>query len=550
MAELDSLIDSLIQQRDSPEVSYVDDKYVTALELKQTPSKGQGVFAEQFLSIHNPICSLNYPTMMAIDSDFIRTTCYHCLVITATRLPLPCYGHTSIALKTCNGCHFARFCNKDCQVKAWHTYHKYECKIFKKLQSNLPPATLRAVMRTVLLKDRNILPSQEWNRITRLTSHEHILAARGRTNLTDMAEGIKHLTESSMSTEMIRRLIFIMKFNATELPTPIHGGIGVMLDPLVAKFNHSCEPNISIHRPQHTMVNGWMNSTQLSEDERKTFVQVVPLRDIQEGEELLYCYVVPTVSVNARKTKCMEDYFFDCNCPKCLSDLKAVAVLAEEQPGLSARYEQWTISVIRYLSRVRRDPCAVQKGAAAMYKLERFLEYPVLYATGDFPQMAMGIIKEGLKGQAFDEALVNVLRIYFLVNPERFVGRHNPTNLYTSFLMLDIFDAILRISTPSGVSDAKREEWLRNLSVRGISKRILIYWRQRICADLRKRLEEGAPKDLLVLVEKSEEQMQHLPVGDQNIRGEELKTNAEQEMRTILGLKEPRWKIVLQNSGC
>ena len=542
MAELDALIDSLIQQRDGPEVPYIDDKYVTALQLRQTPSKGQGVFAKQFLSVRNPICSLNYPTMMAIDTDFIPTTCYHCLVITETKLPLPCHGHTStpVALKTCNGCLFARFCNRDCQVNAWHAYHKYECKIFKKLQANQPSATLRAVMRIVLLQGRHVLPNQEWDRITRLVSHEHIRAARGRTNLTDMAEGIKLLTGSSMSTEMIQRLVFIMKSNATELPTPVHGGIGVMLDPLMAKFNHSCEPNISLHRPQHTMMNDWMSSTELSEDERKTFAHVIPLRDIREGEELLFCYVAPTVSVNERKRKCMEDYLFDCKCPKCSSDLKTVADLHEEQPSLRDRYQQWTTSVIRHLSRLGRDPSAVQKAAVAMYKSEPFLEYPVLYTTGDFPQMALGIIKEELEGQAFDEALVNVLRIHFLVNPERFVGRHNPTSIYTSFLMLDIFDAILDVSP-----DDKRERWLNNLSIRGMSKSTLIYWRIRLCADLKKVIEDGTQKDLLALLEKSKIQMQ-----DPSVENESLNTNAEQEMRTILGLKEPRWKVVLQNSGC
>ena len=416
----------------------------------------------------------------------------------------------------------------------------------------MPPATFRAVMRIVLLKDRNMLPDQEWNRITGLISHEHVLAAQGRTDLTDMADGIKLLTKSSMSTEMIQRLIFIMKSNATELPTPIHGGIGVMLDPLVAKFNHSCEPNISLHRPQYTMLSNWTNSTQLSEDERKTFVQVIPLRDIQEGEELLFCYVAPTVSVNVRKTKCMEDYFFDCKCPKCSSDLKAIADLTEEQPGILARYQQWTTSVIRYLSRLKHDPHAIKKAATAMYKSDQFLEHPTLYTTGDFPQMAMGIIKEALNEKAFDEALVNVLRLHFLVNPERFVGPHNPTNLYTTFLTLDIFDAILNISIPSTVSDDNREEWVRNLSVRGMSKRGLIYWRYRTCADLRRRVEGGASRDLLVLVEKSEEQqmLNLLPAGDQNFREEEWRPNAEEEMRSLLGLKEARWKVVLQRSGC
>lgn len=550
MAELDSLIDSLIQQRNAPTVSYIDDRYVKTLKLEQIPAKGQGVFAQQLLPVDAPICSVGYPTMMAIDSDFLQTTCYHCLVVTAAPLPLPAYGHASMELKTCNGCHSARFCNRQCQVEAWHAYHKYECKIFKKVQKNLPPAILRAVLRMVLLKDRDMLTSEEWNRITSLTSHEQILAARGRSNITDMAEGIKHLAESSMSIDMIQKLIFVIKFNAIELPTPIYGGIGVMVEPLVAKFNHSCEPNSSIHRPQHTMASGWMSSTRLSEDERRTFAQVIPLRDIQPGEEIFNCYVVPTVSASDRRVKLMEDYFFQCNCPKCLSDMKALTDLADEQPGLSAQFDQWIQDVVRHLSRVRGSLDAFQKAAAAMDKSSRFLEYPVLYTTGKFPEMAMTLILEGLKAHAFDEALVNVLRLYFLVNPQRFVGRHNPTNIYTTFIVLVVFDAIIGISRPSGTTNDQVEKWLRKLSTRGLSKGGLMYWRHRVCADLRKRLEGSAAKDLLVLVEQREELAKHFTAQDQIAGGEELKESAEQEMRAVLRLQEPRWKIVLEKNGC
>ncbi|CAF9919934.1 hypothetical protein IMSHALPRED_004770 [Imshaugia aleurites] len=278
MAELDSLIDSMIQQRSTSDVASINDEYKSEIDIRQTFSKGQGVFAKHFLSVKHAICSLSYPTMMAIDSDALQKTCYRCLLVTATKLPLPEYGRVSKELKTCSGCHIARFCDKACQVKAWHAYHKYECAVFKKRQHNLPSAILRAVMRIVLLKDRDVLPSDEWRRIISLTSHEQV--SRVRSNLTDMAEGIKHLAQSKMSVETIQRLLFVMKFNATELPTPVYGSAGVMLDPLVAKINHSCEPNVSIHRPQQTMISGWTDSTQLSEDERKTFIHLVPLRDI------------------------------------------------------------------------------------------------------------------------------------------------------------------------------------------------------------------------------------------------------------------------------
>ncbi|KAK5941154.1 hypothetical protein PMZ80_006431 [Knufia obscura] len=550
MDDIDSLLDSLIDRRKAAEVPPLDDKYAGTLEVKEILSKGQGVCTKQSISVNDPICSLSYPTMMAIDSENLPTTCYHCLVVTSSQLPLPGYGHASIELKTCNGCHSARFCGRTCQVKSWHAYHKYECKIFKKMQHNLPPAVLRAVLRTVLLKDRDMLSDEEWNRINAMASHEETLTARGRSNLTDMAEGIKMFAGSSMSVDKIQRLIFIMRANACELPTPVYGGIGVMLDPLVAKINHDCEPNLAIHRPQHTMTTGWMESEQLSEDERKTFVQLIPLRDIQAGEELLNCYVVPTVSVKARKAKLMEEYLFDCNCHKCQSDTKAIADLASEHPNLPTRFEQWTKDVQRHISRIKPKSSELQKATAAMNKSEQFLDYPVLYTSGDFPEMAMALVLEGLKAQAYGEALVNALRIYFLVNPQRFNSRHNPTNTYTIFLLLDIFDALLGTSTPPGTTNDKVVERIRHASTLGFSKSGLTCWRDRICADLRRRLEGTAAKDLLVLVEKREKQVEQLNSKKEDVSGEELRKAAEEEMRVALKLSDHKWKTVLQESGC
>ncbi|KAL6250663.1 hypothetical protein RBB50_002965 [Rhinocladiella similis] len=551
MAELDSLIDSMISQRKAGEVNYLDDKYADTIKLESIPSKGQGVFAQRSLSVKDALCSLSVPTTMAIDPEYLSTTCYHCLIVTSTQLPLVQGGTASVSLKDCGGCRKARFCSKECQVEAWHAYHKFECKIFKKVQDDLPPPILRAVLRVVLLKDRNKLPEDEWTRISSLTSHEHILAGRGRSNITDMAEGIKHLAESSMTVEMIQRLIFIMRSNTIELPTPIHGPMGVMLEPLVAKFNHSCEPNLAIHRPQYTMKSRWMKSEQLSEDKRETFFQLIPLRDIQQGEELCISYVVPTVSVSARRKKLMEDYLFECNCPRCKSDMEASTQLSKEHPNLPSQFEQWIKDVGRHLGRVNKDPSYLQKAAGVMTKSDRFYDYPTLYTTGDYPEIAMTIIFEALKSQAFDEALVNILRIYFLINPARLVGRHNPTNLYTIFLMLDIFDAVLGIKVPTGANDDKVKKWQQSLSERGLSKTGLVYWRERICTDLRRRLESSAAKDLLVLVD--EQQAHAKEVSETGNRDDEKKEgteSAEEEMRAVLRIKEQKWTEVLQENGC
>lgn len=552
MDEMDSLLDSLLEQRKGTSVSYVDDRYANVLKLEKVPSKGEGVTALKTLPVTEPICSLKYPTMMAMDPEFLPTTCYHCLIITSNPLPLPGYGHTSMDLKTCNGCHIARFCGRDCQVKSWHAYHKYECKVFKKVQNNLPSSMMRAVLRMVLLKDRGLVSDEEWDRVIGLDSHEQILAGRGRSNLTDMAETIKHLATSGMSVTMIQRLIFIMKSNANELPTPIYGGIGVMLDPLIGKLNHSCEPNISIHRPQHTMASGWMDSTNLSEDERKTFIQIIPLREIKEGEELLNCYIVPTVAVEARRAKLMEDYFFHCECGKCQSDVKAAAQLIESNPDLSAQFGQWAQKTIRSVPQQvkKQGGNSLSKAMAAMDHSERFLEHPTLYTTGDYPQIAMRLTLLGLQSQAFDIALINMLWVYFLVNPQRFVGGHTPTEIYTIFLLLDILDGILRISMPSGIETVDAEKWSKNLTTRGLTLDGLLYWRDRICSDLERRLAGSAAKDLLSLVEKRKGKRRASPPQGKDKAQEQSATDVEAEMRSALRLKESVWKLALHETGC
>ena len=551
MDEMDDLIDSLLQPKTTTEVNYIDDKYAKDIKVKDTPGKGQGIFAERALSVKDPICSLPYPTVMAIHSDFLPTTCYYCLVITQSPAPLPDHGPKLEPLKVCNGCQAVRFCGRDCQVKAWHAYHKYECKIFKSMRAELPPDLFRAVLRIVLLQDRSLLPADQWNRIISLDSHADIFTARGRSNLTDIAESIHRHTSSfsssCMSVGQIQKLIFIMKSNATEIPTPIYGGIGVLLDAIIAKINHSCEPNISIHRPQHTMRSGWPSSTTISEHDRQTFAQVIPLRKIAKGEELLNCYVAPTVSISERKRTLAQDYCFDCTCSLCESDALAITALASSNPSLPKQFSQWTTSTQRALSTPSSKPSiSLPKAAAAMEKSTQYLDHPSLITTGPYPEIVMALLFQALKSKAYDEALINGLRLYFLVNPERFVRRHNPTHIYTSFLLIDIFDAVLGVT----VKDDSIVETLSKAESRGFTVQGLFHWRGRVCVDLRRRLGSSAAKDLLGLVEMREGRMKNVDSKREFIQGQEAKRKSEQEMRTLLGLSEDRWKVVLKQTGC
>jgi hypothetical protein len=161
----------------------------------------------------------------------------------------------------------------------------------------------------------------------------------------------------------------------------------------------------------------------------------------------------------------------------------------------------------------------------------------------------MGLIREGLKQDIHDEALVNAFRLHFLVDPERFVGQHNSTHVYTAFLVLDIADILLGISTLTDESSGKKVKSIQNLSARGLSESSLIHWRKRLCADLRKSIENSAIIDLLVLVDELDKRVLQLSHDDPGRNEDEVKAEAEQGMRKLLGLKESRWEQVLKSAG-
>lgn len=134
------------------------------------------------------------------------------------------------------------------------------------------------------------------------------------------------------------------------------------------------------------------------------------------------------------------------------------------------------------------------------------------------------------------------LPVHILVYPYWFGGKHNPSDVRLMFTLLEVFDALL---APSQAEVNDRQKPPQDLSPRILSRASLIYWRERIHADLRRRLESFAAKDLLVLVERWEE-----PTGKPNRVSAIQQEVAEEAMRTVLRLDEDRWRDVLGACGC
>ena len=83
------------------------------ISIKKDAHNGKGVFAAKQISLNTPILSVTRPLIVALDTQRLKDTCYHCHDWrersfregkNSTRDEVP--------LKACTGCKVVRYCNK------------------------------------------------------------------------------------------------------------------------------------------------------------------------------------------------------------------------------------------------------------------------------------------------------------------------------------------------------------------------------------------------------------------------------------------------------
>lgn len=565
-------IDFLKQYYDSGEAG---GKFPDTLEVRRDPVKGEGLFARRDISVMEPVCSLPYPLFMALETEKLRTTCYSCLAVTDSHIPyLKGSAQDGLTLKACSGCQQVRFCGKPCQTKAWQDFHRAECKIFKKYSHDFPPMIIRIVLRIVVLHDKGLLSQDYWNVLMNgLVSHEEVWTVQPEQEIITAVADIKHATKTPMSVETITQLFWAMRTNLMQLPTSVHGAIGVIVDPLFSKINHNCVANVGLYRPWHTIQSGWNleSNLKVTPAQRNTFAMIIPLRDIKEGEELSIFYSDPTMSVVERNAKHLRSYYFECACSLCFADAKAAAEIEFLQPALSAQYAQWSEVIQKQAEALRFGETGVL-GLDSVYQafdqgIVKYLDHPRLYAASHFDIISLDMGMSGLKLGAFDKTLISFLRPYFLVYPTRISGRLNYFHVHISFITLAVFNVLLGIHSTDlpKVEDVTKaanvKQSVRVLSARGLDKQILAYWRERIAAYLRKCLESSVARDLLPMMAEMQvlTQLQGaITCGNEKLaneasispKEENIKAISEAGMRRALRLSEVRWKVALEETGC
>jgi hypothetical protein len=412
--------------------------------------------------------------------------------------------------------------------------------------------SVRAVMWIILLQEKGALPPQYWDALKNdLICHPTAWnTIDTKHEMSQEAAVIKRKTKASMSVETTLKIFWMMRLNSIVLPTSVPGGIGMMLDPLFAKTNHRCDANAMPYPPAHTSTTGWC----------QIFASVIPRRDIKAGEQITIFYSDPAAPLKDRNPK-HKFYCFQCSCPLCKKDQDTETDILLSQPGLCVEFKSWSNDILTMLEHVQTGEYsrAEYDDASKIFddRFSRYMEHPDLYQASHLEQIIIHLIYNGLKLGAFDKALINGLRVCFLIYPARIPGRHNASVLHVLFIVLEAFDILLGVNVTDDTLDIDPDqvrESFRIISRRRLSGETLIYWRQQICKDLEKRLEGTAARDLIALVQTLQA---HLPTEDvQDITGkaatkeicECIEKHAQVAMRKVLQIPESSWKMVVKKS--
>ena len=151
-----------------------------------------------------------------------------------------------------------------------------------------------------------------------------------------------------------------MLTNSLTLITPTLDPLGIIVDPMLGHFNHSCDPNAYI------IMDG-------------AEVNVRSLRPIKKDEEIFISYIDTTNPYYRRQHELKQRWFFTCKCTKC-------------QKGATLAEDKWAINP-------NDLPKEMQEVAAMMDNTEGFTKDPANYVGSTKVEKYVASIQ----GKAFAE---------------------------------------------------------------------------------------------------------------------------------------------------
>lgn len=255
--------------------------------------------------------------------------------------------------------------------------------------------------------------------------------------------------------------------NSFTLVTPTYDPLGLVLHPLPALLNHSCEYNAVVR-----IGKGWFNS------KSTTMIEVIPLRQIKSGEEVLVSYIDPNLPYSNRQQELQDRYFFTCQCPKCLqgSTTPTDTFLDGPTPLDVQEIHKLECRVVQLLKSADSDTSLtgpIQKLKYALYLIQQTRVWPI----HRFPSPAIRhrLILAYLDDRQFNLAFAHAAVQHFKIDPELMVQSHHPVRMVHDWVFVRLMDHIM---------NPEKNEWAsQKLDL--LSYKINIrFWRSYIIRDL------------------------------------------------------------------
>ncbi|KAF8886043.1 hypothetical protein CPB84DRAFT_1685242 [Gymnopilus junonius] len=286
-----------------------------ALEVRTSDTDGRGVYSKYFRKPGDVLISVK-PHIAALSNEHLEDYCSSCFA------PKPSNG----SLRRCTGCKVLHYCDAKCQNVDW-AFHRRECAAIQKWISSssekfgpasIPGDAIRCLGR-ISWRKQKLGQDSVWAKIDALQSHRTSISKDPNSydsqTYTQLAHAIvrflglnspQELAEYGMHNAAdLVDLVSRFTTNTFTITTPSLAPLGACVSPCVALLNHSCDPSAVVVFPR------------VGSKEEEPLMQVIALKPIQPGEQILTAYIDTTLPSEKRQRILQDTYHFTCKCRLC-----------------------------------------------------------------------------------------------------------------------------------------------------------------------------------------------------------------------------------------
>jgi SET and MYND domain-containing protein len=224
--------------------------------------------------------------------------------------------------------------------------------------------------------------------------------------------------------------------NSLTLSTPLSFEIGMTLDLLVSKANHSCDPNAII------VFDGAVLSFR-------------SLKSISKGEEIFISYIDATLPRERRQHELLQRYFFSCQCSKCKKGNETCEdrFFVEPPPPELLQRVNLVFGIIERAKRLEPEPEEYYQYLMEAMKIPTAAKafWPV--NRQPWPQLR-GLLEEAMViTQRWTQALSQFVFKYFYIDPFLYPVTWHPTRVLNKWMLYNIIDHVMILIVKGEVSD-------------------------------------------------------------------------------------------------